>query len=136
MYNIINYTLKHDITHLSSKMTTFHATGQLSYRKISGSNQPNPRPILIFKIFLTLYNIIISGQNIFFRISNIPAPWPCLHAQLRGRTVIKKLSTFFGPWGRDSSQSPTCWIFRVKQIDLHPSTASERKTRQTVIVID
>ena len=27
MYNIINYTLKHDITHLSSKMTTFHATG-------------------------------------------------------------------------------------------------------------
>ena len=45
-----------------------------------------------------------------------------------GRTVIKKLWTFFGPWGRDRCQSPPCWIFRVKQ--MHPSTASERTTRQ------
>ena len=44
------------------------------------------------------------------------------------RSVIKKLWTFFGPWGRDRSQSPACWIFWVKQ--LHPSTASERTTRQ------
>ena len=55
-----------------------------------------------------------------------------MHAQLRvrGRTVIinKKLWTFFGPWRRDRSQSLPCWIFRVKQI--HPSTASERMTRQ------
>ena len=37
------------------------------------------------------------------------------HAQLslRGRTVIKKLRTFFGPWGRDLSQSLPCWILRV-----------------------
>ena len=81
----------------------------LSYQKISGSNQV---------------------KNSFFRISNISVP--CLHAQLRvrGRTVIinKKLWTFFGPWRRDRSQSPLCWIFRVKQI--HPSTASERMTRQ------
>ena len=48
--------------------------------------------------------------------------------QLRGRTVNKKLWIFFGPWGRDRSQSPPCWIFRVKQT--HPSTASERTTRQ------
>ena len=77
----------------------------LSYRKISGSNQV---------------------KNRFFRISNISVP--CPHAQLRGRTVNKKLWIFFGPWGRDRSQSPPCWIFRVKQI--HPSTASERTTRQ------
>ena len=81
----------------------------LSYRKNSGSNQV---------------------KNSFFRISNISVP--CLHAQLRvrGRTVIinKKLWTFFGPWRRDRTQSPPCWIFRVKQI--HPSTASERMTRQ------
>ena len=81
----------------------------LSYREISGSNQV---------------------KNSSFRISNISVP--CLHAQLRvrGRTVIinKKLWTFFGPWRRDRSQSPPCWIFRVKQI--HPSTASERMTRQ------
>ena len=80
----------------------------LSYRKISGSN--------LIKIS-------------FFRISNISVP--CLHAQLRGRTVITKLWTFFGPWGRDRSQSPPCWIFRVKQI--HPSTASERTTRQVIL---
>ena len=67
----------------------------LSYRKISESNQV---------------------KNSFFRISNISVP--CLHAQLRvrGRTVMiinKKLWTFFGPWRRDRSQSPPCWIFRV-----------------------
>ena len=61
----------------------------------------------------------------FFRISNISVPWP--HAQLRCRTVIKKEWTFFGPWGWGRSQSPPCWIFRVKQI--HQSTASERTTR-------
>ena len=46
--------------------------------------------------------------------------------------VIKKLWTSFEPWGRDRSQSqtqsPPCWIFRVKQ--RHPSTAWERTTRQ------
>ena len=38
------------------------------------------------------------------------------------------LWTFSGPWGRDRSQSPHCWIFRVKQI--HLTTASKRTTRQ------
>ena len=76
-----------------------------SYGKISESNQV---------------------KKSFFRISNIKVP--CPHAQLRGRTAIKKSWTFFGPWGRDRSQSPPCWIFRVKQI--HLSTASERTTRQ------
>ena len=56
--------------------------GHLSYRKISGSNQV---------------------KNSFFRISNISVP--CPHAQLRSRTVIKKLWTFFGHCGRDRSQS-------------------------------
>ena len=50
-----------------------HFSG-LSYRNISGSNQV---------------------KNSFFRISNISVP--CPHAQLRGRTVIKKLWRFFGP---------------------------------------
>ena len=81
----------------------------LSYLNISGNNQV---------------------ENSFFRISNIPVP--CPHAQLRGRTVIKKLWTFFRPWGRDLSQSPPCWIFRVKQI--HRSTASERTTRLSINV--
>ena len=80
----------------------------LSYRKISGRNQV---------------------KNFFFRISNISVP--CSHAQLGGRTVIKNVRTFFRPWGRDRSQLPPCWIFRVKQI--HPSTASERTTRQSYL---
>ena len=67
--------------------------------------------------------IAASGRKIvFFRISNIS--FPCPHAQLRDRKVIEKLWAFFGPWGRDRSQSPACWIFRVKQI--HQSTNSER----------
>ena len=78
----------------------------LSYMKISGSNQV---------------------KNSFVRIRNISVP--CPHAQLRGGTVVKKLWIFFGPWGRDRSQSPPCWICRVKQI--HQYTASERTTRQT-----
>ena len=70
---------------------------------------------------------IIRSKIVFFRISNISVQFP--HAQLKGRTVIKKLWTFFGPWGRDRSQSPPCWIFRVRQI--HQSTASERTTRRS-----
>ena len=95
-------------TGFSHRWTAYKIVGhffELSYRKRSGSNHV---------------------KNSFFRISNISVP--CPHAQLRGRTVIKKLWTFFGHSGRDSSQSPTCWIFQVKQI--HPSTASERTTRQ------
>ena len=79
----------------------------LSYRKISGNNQV---------------------ENSFFRISNISVSWP--HAQLIGRTVIKnslKLRIFLEPWGRDRSQSPPYWFFRVKQI--HKSTISEGTTR-------
>ena len=95
-------------TGFSHRLTAYKIVGHffgLSYRKISGSNQV---------------------KNMFFRIGNISVP--CPHAQLRGSTVIKKLWTFFGLWGRDRSQSPPCWIFRVKQT--HPSTASERTTRQ------
>ena len=94
-------------TGFSHRLTAYKIVGHffgLSYLKISGNNQV---------------------ENIFFRISNISVP--CLHTQLRGRTVIKKSWTFFGPWGRDRSQSPPCWIFRVKQI--HQFTASERTTR-------
>ena len=73
-------------TSFSHRITAYKIVGHffgLSYRKISGSNQV---------------------KNSFFRISNMPVP--CPHAQLRGRTVIKKLWTFFGPWVRDRSQSP------------------------------
>ena len=94
-------------TGFSHRFTAYKIVGHffgLSYQKISGSNQVKIR---------------------IFRISDISVP--CPHAQLRGRTVIKKLWTFFGPWGRARSQSPPCWIFRVKQI--HPSTAPERTTR-------
>ena len=52
---------------------------------------------------------VIRSKIVFFRMSNISVP--CPHAQLKGRTTIKKLWTFFGPWGRDRSQSPPCWIF-------------------------
>ena len=95
-------------TGFSHRLTAYKILGlffRLSYRKISWSNQV---------------------KNSFFRISNISVT--CPHAQLRGRTINKKLWTFFGPWGRDHSQSSPCWIFRVKQI--HTSTASERTTRQ------
>ena len=73
----------------------------------------------------TCHWIIRSNKVLLYKISNISVP--CPHAQLRGQTVIKKLWTFFGPWGRDRAQSPPCWIFRVKLI--HQSTASERTTR-------
>ena len=53
------------------------------------------------------YRGVIRSKIVFFRISNISVP--CPH-KLRGRTVIKKLWTFFGTWGRDRSQSPPCWI--------------------------
>ena len=95
-------------TGFSHRFTAYKIVGHffgLSYRKISGSNQV---------------------KNSFFRINNISVP--CSHAQLRGRTVNKTLWTFFESWGRDRSQSPQCWIFRVNQIN--PSTASERTTRQ------
>ena len=75
-------------TGFSQRLNAYKIVGHffgLSYLKISGNNQV---------------------ENIFFRISNISVP--CLHTQLRGRTVIKKLWTFFGPWGRDRSQSPPC----------------------------
>ena len=71
------------------------------------------------------YRGLIRSKIVFFRISNISAP--CPHAQLRGRTVIKKLWAFFGLWSRECSRSPPCQIFRVKQI--HQSTASKRTTR-------
>ena len=57
---------------------------------------------------LSYLNILGQNQveNSFFVISNISVP--CSHAQLRGRTVIKKLWSFCGPPGRDRSQSPRC----------------------------
>ena len=91
-------------TGFSHRITAYKSVGHffgLSYWKISGSNQ-------IKNSVVFLESVTCSG--------------------LRGRTIIKKLWTFFGPWGRDRSMSPPCWIFRVKQI--HPSTASERTTRQ------
>ena len=100
-------------TGFSHRFTAYKILGHffgLSYRKISGCNQV---------------------KNIFFRISDISALRP--HAQLRDRIVIKKLWTLFGPWGRDRSQPPPCWIIRVKQI--HPSTASERMTRQVLVMV-
>ena len=83
----------------------------LSYRKISGSNQ---------------------GKNSFF-LESVTFQF---HARMLSSEVAQSLKSyghfsyghFFWPWGRDRSQSPPCWIFRVKQI--HPSTASERTTRQ------
>ena len=92
-------------TGFSHRLTAYKIVGhffRLSYREISGHNQ-------------------VKNSNISV---------PCPHAQVRGRTVIKKLWTFFGPSGRDRSQSPPCWIFRVKQI--HQSTASEKATRLAV----
>ena len=83
-------------TEFSHRLTAHKIVGHffgLSDRNISGSNQV---------------------ENSFFRISYISVP--CPHAQLSGRAVIKKLWTFFRPWGRDLSQSPPCWIFRVKHI--------------------
>ena len=93
-------------TGFSHRLTAYKIVGHffgMSYRKRSGSNQ---------------------SKKSFYGISNISIP--CPHAQLRGRTVLKMLWTFLGP--RNRSQSPPCWIFWVKQI--HPSTASERTTRQ------
>ena len=83
----------------------------------------------IIRLFfgLSYLNISVNNQvenSFFFRISNISVP--CPHAELRGRTIIKKLWIFSRPWGRHHSKSPPCLIFLVKQI--HQSTASERTT--------
>ena len=64
-------------TGFSHRLTAYKIVGHffgLSYLKISLNNHV---------------------ENSFFRISNISVP--CPHAQLRGRKVIKKLWTFFGP---------------------------------------
>ena len=72
---------------------------------VIGGDGLGPRAEIGFSQRLTAYKIVghyfglsylnISGnnkvENIFFRISNISVP--CPHAQLRGRTVIKKLWT-------------------------------------------
>ena len=67
--------------------------------------------LTVYKIvrhFFVLSYLNISGnnqvKNSFFRISSIQFPY----AQLRGRTVIKKLWTFIGPCGRDRSQPLQC----------------------------
>ena len=89
------------------------------------------RRILLWTV-ISEYNWEWSGRkSFFFWISNISVP--CPHAQLRGRTVIKKLWTFLGPWGRDRSQSPPYWIFRVKQVGLHQYMASGRTTRLELV---
>ena len=99
-------------TGFSHRLTVYKIVGYFfapSYFKKSGNNQV---------------------KNSFFRISNILVPFP--HAQLRGRTAIKKLWTFFGPWGQHRSQLPQCCILRVKQI--HLSTASKGTTRLHIYV--
>ena len=53
--------------------------------------------------FATPFNQV---DNRFIRISNIPAA--SSHAQLICREAVKKLWAFFGPWGRDRSQTPPC----------------------------
>ena len=63
-------------TGFSHRLTAYKIVGHLfglSYRKISRHNQV---------------------KNSFVRISNISVP--CPHAQLRGRTAIKKVKTFLG----------------------------------------
>ena len=70
-------------------------------------------------------------DNIFCRISNISVT--CPHAQLIFHTVIKKLWTFFGPWGRDRSQSLPCCktlIFRVKRIQKFTASETTRPGRE------
>ena len=94
-------------TGFSHRLTAYKIVGHLSgmsYRKISGHNQV---------------------KNSFFRISNISVP--CPHAQLRDRAVIKKLWTFFGPWG-SASLSVTAMLDCSGKAK-NQSTASERTTR-------
>ena len=69
------------------------------------------------------YRGVIRSKIVFFRISNISAP--CPHAQLRSRTVIQKLWTFFGPWGSGLLSVTTMLNFSGKA-----NTASERTSRQ------
>ena len=119
-------------TGLSHRFTAYKIVGhffELSYRKISGSDQVKnssflKRSFVLALVLLANPNKYVYTKNSFFRISNILVP--CPDAQLRGRTVIKKLWTIFGSWGRDRFQSPPCWIFWVKLV--HPSTTSERTT--------
>ena len=86
-------------TGFSHRLTAYKIVGhffRLSYRKISRS-----------------YHV----KNSFFRISNISVP--CPHAQLRGRTVIKKLWTFLGPWGRDRSVTTMLDFSRKANPSIH-----------------
>ena len=51
--------------------------------------------------YIGKYRGVIRSKIVCFRIRNISVP--CPHALLRGRSVIEKLWTFFGHWGRDRS---------------------------------
>ena len=83
--------------------------------------------IVGFFFGLSYRNISLNNQveNSFFRISNISLP--CPHAQLGGRTVIKKVWTFSNPGVKIALSHRYVEFFWVKQI--HKSTASERTTR-------
>ena len=128
----IGWQLTDNLTkNMRSWLITFNVTFG-SFTSPSGLNRFQPQIDRVQNRGTFLWIVIYlnisewSGQTHFFRIINIPIP--CPHAQLRGRTVIEKLWPFFGPLGRDPSQSPPCWIFRVKQI-IHQSKTSERTTR-------
>ena len=102
-------------------------SGVASVAETGFSHRLNVYKIIRLFFGLSYLNISVNNQvenSFFFRISNISVP--CPHADLRGRTIIKKLWIFSRPWGRHHSQSPPCLIFLVKQI--HQSTASERTT--------
>ena len=71
------------------------------------------------------YRSIITSKIVFLESVTFQ-----FHAHTLSSEVAqsrKSYGHFCGPWGRDRSQSPPCWFFRVKHI--HQSTASERTTQ-------
>ena len=86
---------------------------------------------------LTSYKTVIFEENTFFWISNILAKMS--HAQLISHTVIKKLWTFFRPWGRDRSRvkqiNPglTPWLDKVLEFDLKMACAKFQRNRFRIV---
>ena len=104
-------------------------TVRIELKQVSATNWPRTKSWDIsLDCHIGKYRGVIRSKIVFLRISNISAP--CPHAQLRGRTVIKKLWTF-GTMGSGSLSVTAMLEFcRVKQI--HQSTASERSARKSL----
>ena len=109
------------------------------YRTIWVYNAEGDVGPILYSHRLTAYKIVgnffgLSSREKSRKIFFLESVTFQFHVRMLSSKVtqsLKSYKTFFELWGRDRSQSPPCWIFRIKQIN--QSTVSERTTRLTLI---